>query len=62
MSEDRWARLERLVGPEALRRAREKVRATLRHWDTVAQRNPATRDDQDAGSGSLDSSAEAEAS
>lgn len=49
-------RLERIVGPEALRRARQTVRETLRRWEQVGKRDPDTRDDQDAGSGSEGSS------
>ena len=37
--EERLRRIERIVGPEALRRARETVRDTLRHWERVAERD-----------------------
>jgi hypothetical protein len=39
--------------PERMARARETVRATLRHLEAIASRDPDTRDDQEAdGSGS----------
>jgi hypothetical protein len=50
--EERLRRIEQIVGPEALRRARETVRETMRHWERVAGRDPDTSDDQEAGSGS----------
>jgi hypothetical protein len=52
MGEERLERIGRIVGPEALRRARQTVRETLRRLELVAGRNPDTRDDQEAGSGS----------
>lgn len=57
MAEDRLRRIEKIVGPAALRRARETVRETLRRWEKIAERDPDTRDDQEADSGSSSSNA-----
>jgi hypothetical protein len=49
---ERLRRVEEIVGPEAVARARRTVRETTRLWEEIASHSPAARDDQDAGSGS----------
>ena len=50
--EERLRRVEEIVGPEAVARARRTVRETTRLWEQIGSRRLGARDDQDAGSGS----------